>query len=132
MARTNKSFVERKKKRDRRRERKTRNKRFTKKRSNVAVFGHVYSDGCHFCQDMQPEWDKIVQRAPFTMNDIGDDHDAKIKLINNQYNTNLVANGFPTIFRIIEVKGKKYSVDYYNGSRTADLIMKWLVQPKKQ
>ncbi len=111
--------------------RKTRKTKSSKK-ANVAVFGHVFSDSCHFCQDMQTEWDILVKRAPFTMNDIGVDHEANIKKINDQYRTDLKADGFPTIFRIIEVNGKKYSVDYYNGSRTAALIMKWLVGKRQK
>ena len=114
--------------------RKTRKKRKTlrrKENGGVKVVGHVFSDSCFFCNAMKAEWVVFKSRLvgkTMLVKDIGEDYEGNIREINKKYNINLEANGLPTIFRIIESKDKKHTVDYYKGERTADLMMKWLIQ----
>ena len=100
--------------------------------STVKVFGHVYSDSCGFCKQMEPEWKKMTElltetRKGIIIIDIGENYTENLKQINDDYKVNLEANGFPTIYRILFVGGRNV-LEYYKGERTADLMMTWLVQ----
>ena len=100
-------------------------------KNNVKVFGHVFSDSCGFCRQMEPEWLKLTEllaetRKNIIIIDIGDNYSENLKKINDNYQVNLEANGLPTIFRISDVN-KRNVLEYYKGERTADLMMAWLM-----
>lgn len=87
------------------------------------VFGHVYSDQCIHCQNMQREWDSLCKSVKVPLHDIGENHQQKVQHFNEQYSTNLEANGFPTIFKL---QRHKTPIVYYQGERTAPAMKKWL------
>ena len=106
-------------------------------RENVKVYGHVYSDMCIHCENMKNEWATFITRMKkshetVVLKDIGENHEAEMQLLNQEFNIDLKSVGYPTIFRIIEGKAKQYEVDYYSGERTAGSMMKWLTSKKKQ
>jgi hypothetical protein len=108
------------------RNRNKKNKKRTMKRKSMPytiVFGHIYSDGCIHCQNMQNDWNIVCSKTKIPLYDIGDDYENRIHQFNTQYNTDLKYTGFPTIFR---VKNKSAVIDYYNGDRTSQSILKWL------
>lgn len=96
-----------------------------KKNSSLPVaYGHVYSDQCGHCVNMQNDWDTLCSQVKdIELRDIGVDYDENIIKFNNDYNTELSYEGFPTIFRLSN-KGAK--PDYYYGERTAPSMKKWL------
>lgn len=87
------------------------------------VFGHVYSDQCIHCQNMQKEWDTMCKSVKVPLHDIGENHQHEVQKFNQQYSTNLEANGFPTIFKL---QRHKTPVSYYQGERTAPAMKKWI------
>ena len=88
------------------------------------VYGHVYSDQCGHCVNMQNDWNNLCSQVKdIELRDIGVDYDENIKKFNNDFNTELSYEGFPTIFRLSN-KGAK--PDYYYGERTAPSMKKWL------
>lgn len=104
---------------------KTRGKKKQQKQyfKKPVVFGHVYSDQCIHCQNMQNEWDSLCKSVKVPLHDIGENHQERVVQFNQQYGTNLEANGFPTIFKL---RRHKTPVVYYQGERTAPAMKKWL------
>lgn len=100
-------------------------KRKTPKRKNSKpiVFGHVYSDQCIHCQNMQNDWNTLCKKVSVPLHDIDEDHENQVQQFNTKYQTNLEANGFPTIFRL---KKQSSPIDYYNGNRSHKDMKKWL------
>jgi hypothetical protein len=84
---------------------------FTK--SLPIAYGHIFSPSCGHCIDMQQDWDHVKKTIGPKMKlyDIGDDHSNGVTHFNNQYNTSLSFDGFPTIFKLSS-PGK--SVEYYD------------------
>lgn len=87
------------------------------------VFGHVYSNDCIHCKNMQSEWNKLCKRPPAPLHDIGGNYENEVSLFNEKYNTNLEVQGLPTIFRI---PNNSNTVDYYRGDRSASKMRKWI------
>jgi len=94
-----------------------------KQKLPAVVFGHVYSDQCGYCRNMQNDWDNLRAKTKVPLYDIGDDYENKIKSFNTKYNTDLKYSGFPTIFRL---KKHHDTVEYYNGNRTTNSMLQWL------
>ena len=104
------------------------------------AYGHIYSDQCGFCTQMQPEWDKVTANYnSIPLHDIhvvmGNKNDPvheKIDEFNRQYSlhkgeTCLTNKGLPTIFRIR--RNVPHSIDYFQDERSYDAISKWLNRP---
>ena len=96
------------------------------RRKSSVIFGHVYSNGCGHCINMQGEWDKVCDRLKqkHILHDIGDDYENKISQFNQKYNTNLSYTGFPTIFRL---RKNSKPIEYYNGERQMKPMLKWII-----
>ena len=98
-------------------------KRKNSKSRKPIVFGHVYSDQCIHCQNMQNDWNTLCKNVSIPLHDIGEDHENQVQQFNAKYNTNLETSGFPTIFRL---KKQSSPIDYYNGNRSHKDMKKWL------
>lgn len=95
-------------------------KKTQKKRNRIippVLYGHIYSDMCGHCIDMQPEWDKLIPSIKnIQLVDIDDNYEEEVNRINAQYGTDLTYEGFPTIFKL---KKKNGPIEYYKNERTA-------------
>jgi thiol-disulfide isomerase/thioredoxin len=104
------------------------------------AYGHIYSEQCGYCKQMQPDWDRVVSNHKhIPLHDIHvvmsnpndpfqqtiDDFNRRYSLQNNE--TMLENRGFPTIFRIR--KSNPHDVDYFQDDRTYDSISNWLSRP---
>ena len=105
----------------------------TPKKKTIIV-GKIYSNFCTHCVNMKEEWDKLIENLKnnetILFNDIeaSDNLEGKIMDLNNKYlstsSEKLVANGFPTIYKIVGGK-----LEYYNGpDRMASSFEKWINQ----
>lgn len=98
-------------------------KRKNSKSQKPIVFGHVYSDQCIHCRNMQNDWNILCKKVSVPLHDIGEDHENQVQQFNVKYDTNLESSGFPTIFRL---KKQSSPIDYYNGNRSHKDMKKWL------
>ena len=104
------------------------------------AYGHIYSEDCKYCIQMQPDWDRVISNHKhIPLHDIHvvmsnpndpfqqtiDDFNRRYSLQNNE--TMLENRGFPTIFRIR--KSNPHDVDYFQDDRTYDSIAQWLSRP---
>lgn len=104
------------------------------------VIGLIYAEWCGHCQALKPEWNLMKTNigkkcknkeysSPPQYMEIEHNNKGYIDTFNKQYANHLVNpplkyNGYPTIFRIQDDK-----IDYYNGSRNADVMEKWFMSP---
>ena len=88
------------------------------------AYGHVYSDQCGHCINMQQDWDSMCgEIKDIELRDIGDNYENEVAKVNTEYNTDLKYEGFPTIFKI----GKRGTpTEYYYGERTGPSMKQWL------
>ena len=101
------------------------------KSSLPIAYGHVYSDGCGYCRDMQPSWDRLKENIgdKVELCDIGDNHSEGVRQFNDRFHSSLNFEGFPTVFKL-KSRGrpveyyddyyKKQKADYDNGVSTID------------
>lgn len=77
------------------------------------VYGHVFSNSCGHCVDMQPDWDKLVKKIDkdIELFDIGKDHSQQVRQFNDRFNSTLNFDGFPTVFKL---NGQSQPVEYYD------------------
>ena len=77
------------------------------------AYGRVFSPTCSHCIDMHNDWEHVTKTigTKSKLVDIGDEHDNRVIEFNNQYNTSLSFDGFPTIFKL---SSQGNSVDYYD------------------
>lgn len=77
------------------------------------VYGHVFSNSCGHCVDMQPDWDKLVKKIDkdIELFDIGKDHSQRVRQFNDRFDSTLNFDGFPTIFKL---NGQSQPVEYYD------------------
>ena len=93
------------------------------------VYGRIHADWCGHCVSMAPDWNNLMglmnQRHYYVKNnDIEEqEKNTKIPQFKEMYGVELVANGYPTIFKLYKKGGP---IEYYEGPRTKDAIYKWL------
>uniref|UniRef100_A0A6C0HAV1 Thioredoxin domain-containing protein n=1 Tax=viral metagenome TaxID=1070528 RepID=A0A6C0HAV1_9ZZZZ len=98
------------------------------KSSKPITIGLVYAEWCGHCQALKPEWEKLKETLSknkkcniFEVEDSDVNKDAKLKSVGKKINGGSIqVNGFPTLFKILNG-----NVEYYNGERTFDALLKW-------
>lgn len=92
--------------------------------AKVVVIGKIYSNGCGHCQAMAQAWDKMKGKLDSNKFDVWDieasEEPVKRIEFKQKHNIDLVSNGYPTIFKIIDGK----QIDY-NGERDVDSLLTW-------
>lgn len=107
----------------------------TPKPSKPIVVGLIYAEWCGFCKSMKPDWEKL--EGEFADNEnieiikIDDADPDKVTKMENLH-PRLVAEGYPTIFKISKNKGKSSSsgggdLEYFSKEkdRTFDNFRDW-------
>lgn len=108
----------------------------TQIRPKIIVIGKIYSISCFHCQMLEPEWNKMRENISnnnsknknIIIVDIEQENQDNLILdINNKYlnssiNKLALQEGYPTIFKI-----ENGGVNYYNGQRDADSMIKWFL-----
>jgi len=91
--------------------------------NNNTLFVGAFSQSCHHCVSMKPEWIKFKKMAQSTYSNLQgvilEIDSSLLSLITNPLLTNSV-NGFPSLFII-----KNKQVSHYNNERTAFEFMKF-------
>lgn len=80
------------------------------------AYGHVYSNSCGHCVNMQDDWDKLVNDIgnKIELCDMGDDHNNQVRQFNDRFQSTLNFSGFPTVFKLSQKsKPVEYYDDYY-------------------
>ena len=80
------------------------------------AYGHVYSNSCGHCVNMQDDWDNLVNDIgnKVELCDIGEDHSNNVRQFNDRYDSTLNFSGFPTVFKLSQKnKPVEYYDDYY-------------------
>ena len=98
------------------------------KSSKPITIGLVYAEWCGHCQSLKPIWKQLKKALSmntkiniFELEDSDENKEAKLKSVGkNTHGGSIQVNGFPTLFKILNGK-----VDYYNGERTLDALLKW-------
>jgi thiol-disulfide isomerase/thioredoxin len=94
------------------------------------VYGRIYANWCGHCVSMGPDWKKLTglmnqRHYHVKNNDIEEtEKNTKMPQFKQMYGTELVVNGYPTIFKLYK---KGDLIEYYEGPRTKDAIYKWLI-----
>ena len=93
----------------------------------VVTVGLIYANWCGHCNALKPEWKKMKQGLRGTncqyleIEDADPHKDRKIAHVNSRLKGGkLVANGYPTVFKINNGK-----LEYYQGERTAPALQQW-------
>lgn len=93
------------------------------------VIGKVYANWCGHCKTLMPIWsemkDDINNNFPdkYTFSEIESEQQIpKFKKIKEDYNIDLNANSYPTLFKIQNGK-----VEYYNGAREKEAMKSWFI-----
>ena len=91
--------------------------------NNNTLFVGAFSQSCHHCVSMKPEWIKFKKMAQSTYSNLQgvilEIDSSLLSLLTNPLITNNV-NGFPSLFII-----KNKQVSHYNNERTAFEFMKF-------
>jgi len=110
-------------------------KKFNPRRSRnpkgTIIVGKIYANWCGHCQALKPEWakmKKIIRRKgrgkKVKFVEIEESQMAdKLPKFQQQYNVQVDANGFPSLFRLANGK-----VDYYQGNRSAHPMAEWYLR----
>jgi thioredoxin-related protein len=80
----------------------------------------IHMDGCHYCEKLQPEWDKFVSENNTAVTTKSMEKDENKSLV-----TSYGVQGFPTIL-LLDEGGKK--IDTYKGPRTASGLLDYCQQ----
>lgn len=92
------------------------------------VYGKIYADWCGYCQQLSPEWDKLIvmmkKHTPLRFDINNNEEQSRIQEFKNTFNSDLQHSGYPTIYKLT-IKGG--AVEYYNGSRDAQNIYNWVI-----
>ena len=100
-----------------------------KRRSSKPItIGLVYAEWCGHCQALKPDWKKLKDTLSknkkfniFELEDSDTNKESKLKSVGKKtHGGSIQVNGFPTLFKILNGK-----VEYYNGERTFDALLKW-------
>lgn len=93
------------------------------------VIGKVYANWCGHCKTLMPIWaemkDDINNNFPdkYTFSEIESEQQIpKFEKIKEDYNIDLNANGYPTLFKI-----QNGNVEYYNGAREKEAMKSWFI-----
>lgn len=93
------------------------------------AYGHVYSDQCGHCINMQSDWDKLKNNIgnKCELYDIGEDHSNQVRKFNSRFHSSLNFDGFPTVFKL-QKHGD--SINYYDTyyQQQKDLFDKNMIQ----
>ena len=98
----------------------------------LVIAGMVFAVWCGHCKALKPEWVKLKNmlksdhRVHFEQVEQSQEN-TKLPRLNEQYLSHspqkIVANGYPTIFKIVGGK-----VEYYNGQRDAVKMFNWITE----
>jgi thiol-disulfide isomerase/thioredoxin len=96
--------------------------------SKPITIGLVYAEWCGHCQALKPDWKKLKDTLSknkkiniFELEDSDTNKESKLKSVGKKtHGGSIQVNGFPTLFKILNGK-----VEYYNGERTFDALLKW-------
>ena len=89
----------------------------------------IYANWCFHCINMLPEWNKTkskLKNKKIDIIDIEQQEMFKLFEFNSENKLNITPKGFPTI-----VKVKNGNVSYYNGERTSEKMLKWILSNNK-
>lgn len=113
--------------------RRAHNKTYKKKniiKKNHTIIGVVHAKWCGHCQVLMPKWrtfkNQMKNNKQISVIDIEDgDHNkesrlAQLNLKINDKSVKIEANGFPTIFKIVNG-----NLEYYSGNREPDALKNW-------
>ena len=93
------------------------------------AYGHVYSDQCGHCINMQSDWDHLKRKIgnKCELHDIGEDHSNKVREFNDRFHSSLNFDGFPTVFKL-QKQGDQ--INYYDTyyQQQKDLFDKNMIQ----
>lgn len=93
------------------------------------IVGKIYADWCGHCIALKPEWDKMksqIKKSHIEFIEIEASETTDLEKFENQHNTKIQVNGYPTIFKITE------HVEYYQGPRDANNLQKWALSNNKR
>lgn len=100
--------------------------------SNPIVVGLIYAKWCEHCKSMKDDWKKL--EGDFANNEniqiikIDEANPDKVSKM-NALHPELVANGYPTIFKISGKSGGSDggggNIEYFSGDRTYDSLRQW-------
>jgi len=80
----------------------------------------IHMDGCHYCEKLQPEWDKFVAENNTSVATKSMEKDDDKSLVSSYG-----VEGFPTIL-LLNDSGKK--IDTYKGPRTSKGLLNYCKQ----
>jgi thiol-disulfide isomerase/thioredoxin len=106
-------------------------KRRTQKNAPKIIVGKIYANWCGHCKALKPEWKKMRKIVKgksagkcVQVVDISEDKmDVKLAKLNETHGVQIVANGYPTLFKLVNGK-----VEYYEGSREALPLAEWAMK----
>ncbi len=89
----------------------------------MTIVGKLYMKGCPHCDNLEKPWDEMKKKIKnfIKVVDFNPNQMDGLEKLNKKHKTNVsVQDGYPTIFKIENGK-----VDYYNGMRTTNELVKW-------
>ena len=120
-----KTVQQKQKRKQKRKQKQTKrtNRNIKRKQTLPILYGHIFSDQCIHCINMQSAWDRLVNEVKnIELRDINDNYEYNVQNINKEYNCNLAFEGFPTIFKL----KKGGPIEYFAQERTYDNMLTWL------
>ena len=108
-------------------------RQFTPLAFTPLAYGRIYSDVCGHCNHMKPAWNTLCanmgKKCRKTKRiDIGEDYHTQTKIkdqLENPYELQqFTYQGVPTIYRI----PKQGTVELYEGERTPEKMMSWMIK----
>ena len=101
-----------------------RNRNIKRKQTLPVLYGHIFSDQCIHCINMQSAWDRLINEVKnIELRDINDNYEYQVQNINKEFNCNLTYEGFPTIFKLKKNGGM---IEYFAQERTYENMLSWL------
>jgi len=102
------------------------------KNDDKVIYGYFWMDGCGHCEVLHPIWSEVVKEMRinhpeyFDTDFRSENAEEAISILNDKFNPSerVSVDGFPTIYSI-----KNRNLKYYNGERSKDSIVQWLIPP---